>query len=87
VNSQNTSNESRRPSKGIPPIVIIAWILIALGYYIALKLTFLADPAVEKLRIISPDGKFDAVLVQRNYGATVGGTHCVFIVPKGKKCS
>src|SRR5215475_9506392 len=38
----------------------------------------------EVSRITSPSGKVDAVLVERNGGATTSFSYDVFVVPKGK---
>jgi hypothetical protein len=42
--------------------------------------------AVELTRAVSPDGRFDAVLVRDEWGGAMGGfIWAVFIVPKGEK--
>lgn len=44
-----------------------------------------ADRQIERLR--SPDGKVDAVLVERNGGATTSMAYIIYIVPKGHSVS
>lgn len=39
----------------------------------------------EEMRVTSPNGKFDAVMIREGYGGGAGGFDwCVFIVPTGK---
>jgi hypothetical protein len=60
-------------------------LLLAAVYYFMFHFSIFPMKDVEVLRVNSPDGRMDAVYIQRDAGAMTVARYLIYVVPSGQK--